>query len=92
MILAIEELQILHGIFDINDSTGLYFTLVCPGLPVHASGGAASACIFPIPWIPAVREAVPVRFHAPAQASSPATHLNLINACLSNGAAGPFTL
>src|SRR5262245_14092440 len=68
MILAVNELQILRGVLDVNNSAGAVFDVDPPRLDQFVRLTAAQTHRgFPVPGSAAVSEAVAALLHAPAQ-------------------------
>src|SRR5215510_1579041 len=68
MILAVQDLQVLRGVFEVDDSTGAVFD-VDPAWFDQFTRLAASQVkrVLPVPGSAAVRESVAASLHAPAQ-------------------------
>ena len=68
MVLAVEQLQILYGVLDVDDSACAVFHVDLTRLyqfPHLASSQMQR--VLPIPWSVAIGKTVAMRFHAPTQ-------------------------
>ena len=68
MLLAIQQLQILHGVFNVDDASGAVLHIDSAGLHelLHLPLPQVKR-ILPVPGLAAIRKAVAMRLHAAAQ-------------------------